>query len=616
MKKFIVLRWKNSFRVIGIFLLCSVNKVIFAQNSGNFVVPPCIVNDVELTQEFTGSVSNYGTAYSSCSVTTPNNAVYLGAVGPFSYTVKFSRPVSKVEVILTATGNPGEENFIFNTNGSLPKISSSDMCYSRIEGNEIISGLNSVANGGGGTFLIESSLAFTSLTISGNGGLNGSLLAFSSNSIHATCQADLFIPQLLETKIYTSCETNQADLTKIKALNLPKTLDLTWHSQAVANNENRLKENLVYGGNYYAAFYGRKNNCYSAGTSQIDVIGVALPQIFAGESQRVCKGDSVILQARGGSGYIWDNNMIQNKTFLPEKSMTYSVEGTNVWGCKQKSSVFIQVNELPKVSAGRDLHVFKGEEVKLNGVGAQRFLWNKGVSDGVSFVPDSSAVYIVKGIDQNGCSDLDTVFIEVEEKRIPPLNKIDIGNFDSLYFKPINVVFLVDVSTSMLSHKKIDLMKFSLFQIIKLLRLKDKIALVSYAGEAKVILPSSFGNEKDLMFAEVNHLKASGKTNGLKGIKKGFKLAEKNFIEDGTNMVIILTDGAFNSNKEDYFKLIEAYQQKNIYFSVVGISNSPKDEKNMREAASKGKGVYIPIFNDLDAEQNLVLGIKTQAFKF
>ncbi len=211
---------------------------------------------------------------------------------------------------------------------------------------------------------------------------------------------------------------------------------------------------------------------------------------------------------------------------------------------------------------------------------------------------------------------MDTVFIEVEENHIPPLNKIDIENFDSIYFKPINVVFLVDVSTSMISHKKMDLMKFSLVQIIKLLRLKDKIALVSYAGEAKVILPSSFGNEKDLMFAQVSHLKASGKTNGLKGIKKGFKLAEKNFIQDGTNMVIILTDGAFNQNKEDYFKVIEAYQQKDIYFSVVGINTSTRDEKNMREAAAKGNGVYIPIFNDLDAKQNLIMGIKTQAFKF
>jgi len=156
------------------------------------VVPPTTVNGIVITETQTGSVSTYGPPFTSCgTVTTPANSKYLGQYGSFTYTMNFSLPVNNVVIFITASGSQGlpqNENFIVTTNtgGGIPTISSTENCYTTIVGNEILCGANSpvgAGGGGGGKFTITNPSSFTSLTISGNGGLNGSLLSICSNSI-------------------------------------------------------------------------------------------------------------------------------------------------------------------------------------------------------------------------------------------------------------------------------------------------------------------------------------------------------------------------------------------------------------------------------------------------
>src|SRR5690606_22874591 len=125
-------------------------------------------------------------------------------------------------------------------------------------------------------------------------------------------------------------------------------------------------------------------------------------------------------------------------------------------------------------------------------------------------------------------------------------------NFDEQYFKPVNVVFVLDVSSSMKNADKIELMKYALFQLTEMLRPQDKMGIVTYADESRVLLKSTSGANKDEIKTEVSALKAFGYTAGGEGIKLGFKEAAKNHISDGTNHVIIITDGAFNRNSDDY----------------------------------------------------------------
>ena len=150
------------------------------------VVPPATINGVVITDSSTGSVGTYAPAFTSCgSVTTPPNSKDLGAFGVFTYTMNFSVPINNLIVFITGTGVGGNENFIFTTNTGtgIPTITSSISCFSTIVGNQIFSGAGAGSNGGGGQFVITNNINFTSVTISGNGGLAGSLLSVCANSI-------------------------------------------------------------------------------------------------------------------------------------------------------------------------------------------------------------------------------------------------------------------------------------------------------------------------------------------------------------------------------------------------------------------------------------------------
>jgi Ca-activated chloride channel homolog len=195
------------------------------------------------------------------------------------------------------------------------------------------------------------------------------------------------------------------------------------------------------------------------------------------------------------------------------------------------------------------------------------------------------------------------------------LQDLDPNNFEETYFKPINVVFVLDVSASMKAGEKMELMKFALFQLNEVLRPQDKVALVTYSTNAQVLLPPTSGNEKEVINEKVEALKAAGYTAGGEGIKMGYKQALKGYIQDGSNIVIVITDGAFNRNSGDYKKIIAKYKKKGILLSVVGIQNSEKDEVNMRESANLGGGRYIPIFKLIDAKQNLLKEIRFLTFR-
>lgn len=198
---------------------------------------------------------------------------------------------------------------------------------------------------------------------------------------------------------------------------------------------------------------------------------------------------------------------------------------------------------------------------------------------------------------------------------MPELAALDPENFDAHYFDPVNVVFVLDVSSSMQQIDKIELMKYALFQLTDMIRPQDKMGIVTYASDARVLLEPTSGGDKEAIKAEVSELKAFGYTAGGSGIKLGFKQANKAKIDGGVNHVIVITDGAFNRNSSDYKKYVKKYQKKGITMSVVGIKNKPNDEDEMREAAELGKGRYIPIFKLADAQRNLKQEIRVLAFK-
>lgn len=203
----------------------------------------------------------------------------------------------------------------------------------------------------------------------------------------------------------------------------------------------------------------------------------------------------------------------------------------------------------------------------------------------------------------------------VVQQEIPALAALPADNFDPAYFKPVNVVFVLDVSSSMKMGDKMTLMKYSLNQLVSSMRAEDHITLVTYSDGADVLLAPTSCTQKEAIQQKVAELQPHGMTAGGKGIKLGYREVLQQLAPDKANMVVIITDGAFNKSSDDYQKTVRKYAKKGITFSVVGIQNRSNDERAMREAAEFGKGRYIPINKLADAQFNLLQEIRIASFK-
>ena len=109
-----------------------------------------------------------------------------------------------------------------------------------------------------------------------------------------------------------------------------------------------------------------------------------------------------------------------------------------------------------------------------------------------------------------------------------------------------NLVFLVDTSGSMNESNKLPLLVRSLELLLSALAPEDRVAIVTYAGSASVVLAPTPVAERSTILASLERLHAGGSTAGAQGIHTAYRLAGQHFVEDGVNRVILATDGDFN----------------------------------------------------------------------
>lgn len=164
-----------------------------------------------------------------------------------------------------------------------------------------------------------------------------------------------------------------------------------------------------------------------------------------------------------------------------------------------------------------------------------------------------------------------------------------------------NYVFLIDVSGSMSSIDKLDVLKSGFKRMTDGLTSKDRVAIVTYAGNAGLLLASTPGSEKEKIKAAIDQLGAGGSTAGAAGINTAYEIAQQHFIANGNNRIILGTDGDFNvgiSNTDDLVKLIEAKRKTGIYLTVLGVGTGNLNDHMMEQIANKGNGNYEYIDNE------------------
>ena len=158
-----------------------------------------------------------------------------------------------------------------------------------------------------------------------------------------------------------------------------------------------------------------------------------------------------------------------------------------------------------------------------------------------------------------------------------------------------NLVFLIDTSGSMSSQDKLPLLQESFKTLIEQLDESDRISIVTYAGQERVVCEGVPGSDKRGLTHAIDNLSAGGSTNGEAGLKMAYKIAQKHFIEGGNNRIIMASDGDLNvgiSSTNDLYDYVSKQRETGVYLSVLGFGTGNYKDSKMETLADNGNGAY------------------------
>ncbi|MCY4570531.1 MAG: von Willebrand factor type A domain-containing protein [Candidatus Poribacteria bacterium] len=157
------------------------------------------------------------------------------------------------------------------------------------------------------------------------------------------------------------------------------------------------------------------------------------------------------------------------------------------------------------------------------------------------------------------------------------------------------LTFVIDVSSSMGYENRLGLVKKALRLLVKQLRPSDKIGIVVYGTDARVVLPHTSVVNRTHILEKINSLCPEGVTNVEDGIHEGYELARKNSQSDSINRVILCSDGVANegvTSPKVLLKQIQDYVDDGIFLPTVGFGMGNYNDELMEALAKKGNGNY------------------------
>ncbi len=298
-----------------------------------------------------------------------------------------------------------------------------------------------------------------------------------------------------------------------------------------------------------------------------------------------------------------------------------------------------RVNVLDSISGEpvrkANIHVVQGGKVIATYRTNQKGQADVSVPPGYLFIPVSAAGYFEKGYagyipaNQSEMTFLlarptehvhvepdtpDSDTTELVDWQMEPELPNDTAEFSEQHYAPNNIVFLLDISSSMGKKGRLEMLKFSMMELMRMLRSVDRVTIVTYASWAEVLQPAVSGSNKEELERMISELQAFGNTAGGDGIKLAYEQAKASRIPNGNNIVIMVTDGAFNTGDKKYMKEVRKNAKKGTIMSVVAVKSTDYARESLIDVADAGKGRMIVMYDLEDAMTVLKEEIKKGSF--
>jgi len=172
--------------------------------------------------------------------------------------------------------------------------------------------------------------------------------------------------------------------------------------------------------------------------------------------------------------------------------------------------------------------------------------------------------------------------------------------------KDASLTFVIDVSGSMDMDNRLGLVKRSLELLVEQLDRRDRVSIVVYGTEARVVLDPTPGSDKDTILSAINRLRPEGSTNAEAGIRLGYKMALRAYNPEGINRVIVCSDGVANvGNTEADVILSEIRQhvEEGVTLTTIGFGMDNYNDTLMEQLADNGDGFYAYVDDMREAKR-------------
>jgi gliding motility-associated-like protein len=174
---------------------------------------------------------------------------------------------------------------------------------------------------------------------------------------------------------------------------------------------------------YYVEVF---NAC--GGTPDSVFVEVVIPNITAGNDTIICPGEIAFAWAGGGVSYVWEPQQFvtfssgNTAVLLPQLSTTFTVYGTDQFGCVGTADVFVELFPLPFVTTSPNVFAFLGDPITISAQGNSTGIYYWAPTEfltcpncqttGVN--TNQNMTYTVHFIDENGCKAQDQVSISFD----------------------------------------------------------------------------------------------------------------------------------------------------------------------------------------------------------
>jgi Ca-activated chloride channel family protein len=177
--------------------------------------------------------------------------------------------------------------------------------------------------------------------------------------------------------------------------------------------------------------------------------------------------------------------------------------------------------------------------------------------------------------------------------------------------RPMNLTFVIDVSGSMARGDRFELVRGSIVTLVRQLNRYDRVGIVAYGSNAYVVLDPVSADRQKTIFDAVRRLNPGGSTYAEAGIRLGYEMANRQFVNGHNNVVILCSDGVANVGKtspDAIMAEVGRFARRGLTMSTFGYGMGNYNDVLLEQLAQKGNGRYAYINDESEIQRVFVDG--------